>query len=145
MRITVELSLYPLQGAPLEKILAFIETIRADERLEVVVNQMSTQLRGELDDVLDVLRTALERSFDTGGPQALVAKFLNADLPIGEPPVLDAPKRGHSAFRSPRPHEGPRSGEKRNVPFSRAGRAPRPSSPRKPRGARRTTRRPRST
>ena len=91
MRITVELSLYPLQGAPVEKILAFIETIRGDERLEVVVNQMSTQVRGELEDVLDVLRTALERSFLGGGSQALVAKFLNADLPIGEPPVLAPP------------------------------------------------------
>jgi uncharacterized protein YqgV (UPF0045/DUF77 family) len=91
MRITVELSLYPLQGAPVEKILAFIETIRGDDRLEVVVNQMSTQLRGELGDVLEVLRTALERSFENGGSQALVAKFLNADLPIGEPPVLTPP------------------------------------------------------
>jgi len=89
MRITVELSLYPLQGAPLEKILAFIATVRGDARLEVVVNQMSTQLRGELDDVLDVLREALSRSFSGGGSQALVAKFLNADLPIGEPPVLE--------------------------------------------------------
>jgi uncharacterized protein YqgV (UPF0045/DUF77 family) len=93
MRITVELSLYPLQGAPLEKILAFIETVRRDARLEVVVNQMSTQLRGELGDVLDVLRQALEGSFAGGGSQALVAKFLNADLPIGEPPVLDPPSR----------------------------------------------------
>ena len=93
MRITVELSLYPLQGAPVEKILAFIATIRGDARLEVVVNQMSTQLRGELGDVLDALRTALERSFDGGGSQALVAKFLNADLPIGEPPVLAPPPR----------------------------------------------------
>jgi uncharacterized protein YqgV (UPF0045/DUF77 family) len=93
MRVTAELSLYPLQGAPIEKILAFIETVRGDARLEVVVNQVSTQLRGELGDVMDVLRTALERSFDGGGPQALVAKFLNADLPVAEPPVLEAPRR----------------------------------------------------
>ncbi len=53
---------------------------------------MSTQLRGELGVVMETLRTALERSFTGGGPQALVVKFLNADLPIGEPPVLDAPR-----------------------------------------------------
>jgi uncharacterized protein YqgV (UPF0045/DUF77 family) len=93
MRVTVELSLYPLQGSPIEKIIAFIETVQGDSRLEVVVNQMSTQLRGELDAVMEVLHTALERSFTGGGPQALVVKFLNADLSVGEPPVLVAPAR----------------------------------------------------
>jgi hypothetical protein len=87
--VTVEMSLYPLQGAPIEKILSFIETITGDVRLEVVVNQLSTQLRGELGDVMDALETAMARSFDGGGAQALVVKFLNADLPIAEPPVLE--------------------------------------------------------
>ena len=90
MRVTVEMSLYPLQGSPIEKILAFIETIQGDARLEVVVNQMSTQLRGELGSVMETLHTALNRSFTGGGPQALVVKFLNADLPIGAAPVLEA-------------------------------------------------------
>jgi len=92
MRVTVEMSLYPLADDALDKILGFIEVMRADARLEVVVNQMSTQLRGELGVVLDVLRAAIERSFSAGGSQALVVKFLNADLPIGEPPVLDPPR-----------------------------------------------------
>jgi uncharacterized protein YqgV (UPF0045/DUF77 family) len=89
MRVTAEMSLYPLQGLPLDKILAFIETVHGDARLEVVVNQMSTQVRGELRDVMNVLTTAIERSFGAGGSQALVLKILNADLPIGTPPVLE--------------------------------------------------------
>ncbi|HVS23007.1 MAG TPA: YkoF family thiamine/hydroxymethylpyrimidine-binding protein [Gammaproteobacteria bacterium] len=92
MRVTVEMSLYPLADDALGEILGFIDVVRGDARLEVVVNQMSTQVRGELRVVLDVLRAALERSFGAGGSQALVVKFLNADLPIGEPPVLDAPR-----------------------------------------------------
>lgn len=91
MRVTVEMSLYPLAKDALDRILAFIAVVRGDERLEVVVNQMSTQVRGELGVVLEVLQAALERSFGAGGSQVLVAKFLNADLPIGEPPVLDSP------------------------------------------------------
>jgi uncharacterized protein YqgV (UPF0045/DUF77 family) len=94
MRITAEMSLYPLQGQALERILGFIAAVGGDGRLEVVVNQMSTQVRGELDVVLEVLGAAMRRSFDGGGSQALVVKFLNADLPIGEPPVLDDPRRG---------------------------------------------------
>ena len=36
MRVTVEMSLYPLQGSPIEKILAFIETLRADPELRSI-------------------------------------------------------------------------------------------------------------
>jgi uncharacterized protein YqgV (UPF0045/DUF77 family) len=89
MRVTAEMSLYPLAGQPIEKILAFISTVTADDRIEVVVNQMSTQVRGELAVVMGVLTTAIERSFGAGGAQALVIKVLNADLPIGDPPILE--------------------------------------------------------
>jgi uncharacterized protein YqgV (UPF0045/DUF77 family) len=89
MRVTAEMSLYPLQGQPIEKILAFIETITGESRLEVVVNQLSTQVRGELGVVMSTITSAVERSFGAGGAQALVLKVLNADLPIGEPPVLE--------------------------------------------------------
>jgi uncharacterized protein YqgV (UPF0045/DUF77 family) len=89
MRVTAEMSLYPLQGQALERILAFVETITSDGRVEVVVNQLSTQVRGELDVVMSTITAAIERSFGDGGSQALVLKILNADLPIGEPPVLE--------------------------------------------------------
>lgn len=88
MRVTAEMSLYPLQGQPIEKILGFIETVTSEPRLEVVVNQMSTQVRGELDIVMATITKAIERSFGAGGAQALVVKILNADLAIGEAPVL---------------------------------------------------------
>jgi uncharacterized protein YqgV (UPF0045/DUF77 family) len=89
MRVTAEMSLYPLQGQPLEKILAFIAEIASDPHLEVVVNQLSTQVRGELGEVMSAITTATERSFRGGGAQALVLKILNADLPIGESPILE--------------------------------------------------------
>lgn len=89
MRITAEMSLYPLSNGWLDAILAFIDVMHADGRIEIAVNQMSTQMSGELDDVMTVLAEAMRRSFDVGGPQALVVKFLNADLPIAEPPVLE--------------------------------------------------------
>jgi hypothetical protein len=53
------------------------------------VNQLSTQVRGELTVVMGTIAAAIERSFDGGGAQALVLKVLNGDLPIGEPPILE--------------------------------------------------------
>lgn len=89
MRITAELSLYPLSEDPIPTILAFIDGLDEDNRLEMSVNQLSTQIRGELDDVMRCVHAALRRSFASGSPQVLVAKFLNSDLPICEPPDLD--------------------------------------------------------
>jgi uncharacterized protein YqgV (UPF0045/DUF77 family) len=86
MRVTVEMSLYPMQGQPLERILRFIARIQSQPGLEIVVNQMSTQIRGELDDVMRALTAGLRESFAAGGSQVLVAKILNSDLPILDPP-----------------------------------------------------------
>ncbi len=91
MRITAEVSLYPLQDQYLARIENFIHSIGDASGLEVTVNQMSTQLRGEFEDVTRAVQQALASSFQIGGPQVLVAKFLNADLPILEAPDLDAP------------------------------------------------------
>lgn len=89
MRITAEISLYPLANEYLPVIEAFIADVAAHDELEVVVNQLSTQVRGELDDVMSAVRAAMARSFASGDGQALVVKFLNADLPIAEPPELE--------------------------------------------------------
>lgn len=90
MRISAELSLYPLHEKPLPAILAFIDQIMSDDALKVVVNQMSTQITGELGDVTRVIDDALERSFASGGSQVLVVKYLAIALPIEEAPILDA-------------------------------------------------------
>lgn len=88
MRITAEISLYPLQEEFLPSIQSFIHAIQAFPGLQVTVNQMSTQFSGELHDVSRALEQALETSFREGRPQVLVAKFLNTELPINESPDL---------------------------------------------------------
>lgn len=88
MRITAELSLYPLRDDYIPGVQSFIHVIQEMPDLQIRVNQMSTQLTGELADVCRAVETALQHSFENGGPQALVAKFLNADLPLDEPPDL---------------------------------------------------------
>ena len=88
MRITAEISLYPLREEFLSPIQSFIRDLQEFSALEITVNQMSTQLVGELHDVSQALEKALEMSFRTGGSQVLVAKFLNADLPLDVTPDL---------------------------------------------------------
>ncbi len=87
-RITAELSLYPMGGDPIAKVIAFIGELEGGRDIEITVNQLSTQLRGELAEVLALVGRATERAFAAGGPDALVVKILNADLPISEPPDL---------------------------------------------------------
>ena len=95
MKISIELSLYPLSAEPVAEVLRFIGELQAQDLraagIEMTVNQMSTQLTGELGAVFAVLERALRRSFDSPNGQALVAKILNKALPIGEPPDLSPP------------------------------------------------------
>lgn len=89
MQITAELSLYPLETNYLPRVVSFIQELAGSSDVEMVVNQMSTQLRGEFGDVTGIVNRALESSFSDGRAQALVVKYLNADLPISEEPDLD--------------------------------------------------------
>lgn len=88
MRITAELSLYPIRDDHIPKILDFVRALHEVPDIEVVTNQMSTQLRGELTDVVPAIAIATERSFEDGVAEALVIKILNADLPISEAPDI---------------------------------------------------------
>lgn len=85
MRITAELSLYPLAVEPIATIFNFIEDLRQQPGIEVVSNQMSTQIRGEQTAVMAAVSRCLEKSFSEDSTQVLVAKFINADLPLRSP------------------------------------------------------------
>ena len=89
MRITAELSLYPLASEePIERITGFIRELRKQPGIEVFTNQMSTQLRGEMDDVQRAVDACMKAVMESGDRVVLVAKYLNADLPIGSFPQL---------------------------------------------------------
>lgn len=87
MRITAELSLYPLASEePIACITGFIRELREQPGIEVLTNQMSTQLRGEMNDVQRAVDTCMKAVMESGDRVVLVAKYLNADLPIDSPP-----------------------------------------------------------
>jgi len=87
MRVTAELSLYPLAGDVEAPVWAFIEYIIASNQCSVATNSMSTQITGESADVFDSVRQALETSYEAFGRQVLVAKFIPEHHTDVEPPA----------------------------------------------------------
>jgi len=80
VKLTAELSLYPLQEEYIPVIEAFIGRVREGSDLQVVTNAMSTQVCGEWQQVMDVVGTALRESSEHFGRQVLVCKFIPGDL-----------------------------------------------------------------
>jgi uncharacterized protein YqgV (UPF0045/DUF77 family) len=82
VNLTAELSLYPLQEDYIPIIEGFIDAVRAHSDLDVVGNAMSTQIYGDSDRVISVIRNALEASHKQFGRQVLVAKFITGDFDL---------------------------------------------------------------
>ncbi|GMW08160.1 MAG: YkoF family thiamine/hydroxymethylpyrimidine-binding protein [Gammaproteobacteria bacterium] len=90
MRITAEISLYPLADDFVGDIREFIRQLRREPGLEIISNQLSTQLRGEYAAVTGAIGRCMAESMRQGGPMVFVVKYISADLPIGTPPRLEA-------------------------------------------------------
>lgn len=88
MRITAELSLYPLQADFVGPITDFIHELRREPGIEMVTNQLSTQLRGEFAAVMDAISRCTQAAMARVHPVVLVAKIVNADLDIRSPPSV---------------------------------------------------------
>ncbi len=76
MKLTAELSLYPLREEFKIAVHAFIERLLDDEDVVAVTNSMSTQLSGEDEAVFAAIQYALKASHAQFGRQVLVAKFI---------------------------------------------------------------------
>ena len=82
MKLTAELSLYPLHEEYIPVIQAFIDACRKHEDLLLVTNAMSTQVCGEHDKVFAMVSAELKASFERFGKQVLVCKFIPGELDI---------------------------------------------------------------
>ena len=84
MKLTAELSLYPLDREYIPVIKALIENLRTHDGLTVITNAMSTQVCGNYDEVFEAVQRELRASYERGGKQVLVCKFIVGELPIAE-------------------------------------------------------------
>jgi uncharacterized protein YqgV (UPF0045/DUF77 family) len=76
MDIGVEISLYPLATDFIPPILDVIERLKADGRLKVVTNSMSTQLFGRYEDVFAALHREMRTTFENNEKAVFVMKVL---------------------------------------------------------------------
>lgn len=82
MKLTAELSLYPLEEDYEPIIKAFIARCRQEEDVTVVPNAMSTQLCGDYAQVFALVAETLRESSERYGRQVLVCKFIPGELAI---------------------------------------------------------------
>lgn len=94
MNIVADLSLYPLKEGPIPDIIEFIEELRTQPGLEIVSNQLSTQLRGDFDAVTTAVNRCMKKTMAVSNTVVLVVKYLNVDLEIGRAPTLTPPEGG---------------------------------------------------
>jgi|JI8StandDraft_2_1071088.scaffolds.fasta_scaffold13528_5 uncharacterized protein YqgV (UPF0045/DUF77 family) len=64
MKISAELSLYPLDNEYIQIVLDFIESLKSNPNLEVITNGMSTQVFGDIDDVMPTITKATKELYE---------------------------------------------------------------------------------
>ena len=79
MRISIDISLYPLTQDYVEPILAFISQLETNSKLIVKRNSLSTQVFGEYRDVMDMMDSEIERVFKQIPESVFVLKMIGSD------------------------------------------------------------------
>lgn len=84
MKISVELTLSPLQNEFEPAIIHFIKKLRASN-LKVLENPLSTQVYGDYDSVMQVLNTEIKEAFALMDKGLLFMKIVKSDRHDYEP------------------------------------------------------------
>ena len=80
MKVTVEISMYPLADDYLRSIVNFIEALNRHPELEVHTNPTSTHVFGEYQAVMGVLAREMQDAHQSGGQASFVMKVLAGDV-----------------------------------------------------------------
>ena len=89
MKITVDISMYPLDADYKPAIKSFIRRLRSFDGLTLQTNQLSTQINGEFEQVSSAVNTCMRESMEQQEKVVFVARYLNADLDIARLPDID--------------------------------------------------------
>lgn len=79
MKISVEISMYPLDADYGTPILRFIKRLRQNENLRVESNSLSTQIFGDYEEVMGTLQSEMKKSFEENETVSMVMKVVSID------------------------------------------------------------------
>jgi uncharacterized protein YqgV (UPF0045/DUF77 family) len=91
MKIVADLSLYPLKDGPIPNIIEFIRKLQLQDGIEIVTNQLGTQLRGEFGAVTGAINNCMRKAMESPNTVVLVVKYLNIDVELSKVPSLTPP------------------------------------------------------
>jgi len=91
VKIVADMSLYPLRDGPVPAIIDFIRDLREREGIEIVTNQLGTQLRGEFEAVTGAINLCMRKAMEAPNTVVLVVKYLNIDVELNRTPSLTPP------------------------------------------------------
>ncbi|SHF26940.1 YKOF-related Family [Microbulbifer donghaiensis] len=80
MKLSVEISMYPLKDEYIPSIQDFIDRLNRHPDLRVITNTMSTQVFGDYDLLMDVLKQEMRASYEKHGRAIFICKFIDGDL-----------------------------------------------------------------
>jgi uncharacterized protein YqgV (UPF0045/DUF77 family) len=81
MNIGVEISLYPIDANFIPPIQGFIDRLNTHPRLQVITNDMSTQVFGAFEDVMPAVTAEIRRSFEENALCVFAMKVLGPFTP----------------------------------------------------------------
>ena len=82
MKLTAEISMYPLNENYLDPIKWFIGRLDSDSSIERVTNAMATQVCGEYADVMSMLAIEMQAAHQKWGKAVFVCKFIGGELDL---------------------------------------------------------------
>ena len=80
MKISIEVSMYPLDINYIPQVQNFIDRMNEHHNIVVNTNTMSTQIFGELDVVMDAIKNEISLSFLKDNKSVFVMKIINSNL-----------------------------------------------------------------
>ena len=72
MKASAEISLYPLDEDYKNRIIDFIHRLKENKSLEIVTNGMSTQIYGEYEEIMDLLKSELGKELERHRTMAVI-------------------------------------------------------------------------